>query len=83
VTSVVPGGPSEQAGLKADTASETGADFNGDGDLIVAIEGREVRVFSDLLSYLVNHTRPGQEVTLTVLRGGDKVDVKVTLGERP
>ncbi len=83
VTSVVPGGPSEQAGLKADTAAETGTTFNGDGDLIVAIDGREVRVFSDLLSYLVNHTRPGQEVTLTVLRGGEKVDVKVTLGERP
>jgi 2-alkenal reductase len=71
VTSVVPGGPSEQAGLKADSASETAADFNGDGDLIIAIDGRAVRVFSNLLSYLVNHTRPGQEVTLTVLRGGE------------
>ena len=83
VTSVVPGGPSDQAGVQADSASETAADFNGDGDLIIAIDGREVRVFSNLLSYLVNHTRPGQEVTLTVLRGGEKVDVKVTLGERP
>ena len=83
VTSVVPGGPSEQAGVQADSASETAADFNGDGDLIIAIDGREVRVFSNLLSYLVNHTRPGQEVTLTMLRGGEKVDVKVTLGERP
>ena len=83
VTSVVPGGPSDQAGVQADSASETAADFNGDGDLIIAIDGRAVRVFSNLLSYLVNHTRPGQEVTLTVLRGGEKVDVKVTLGERP
>jgi S1-C subfamily serine protease len=83
VTSVVPNGPSDQAGLKADTASATSADFNGDGDLIVAIDGHDVKVFSDLLSYLVNHTRPGQEVTLTVLRGGEKLDVKVTLGERP
>jgi len=83
VTSVVPGGPSEQAGVQADSASETAADFNGDGDLIIAIDGRAVRVFSNLLSYLVNHTRPGQAVTLTVLRGGEKVDVKVTLGERP
>jgi len=83
VTSVVPGGPSDQAGVQADSASETAADFNGDGDLIIAIDGRAVRVFSNLLSYLVNHTRPGQAVTLTVLRGGEKVDVKVTLGERP
>ena len=83
VTSVIPGGPSDQAGVQADSASETAADFNGDGDLIIAIDGHAVRVFSNLLSYLVNHTRPGQEVTLTVLRGGEKVDVKVTLGERP
>jgi 2-alkenal reductase len=83
VTSVVPGGPSDQAGVQADSASETAADFNGDGDLIIAIDGHAVRVFSNLLSYLVNHTRPGQAVTLTVLRGGEKVDVKVTLGERP
>jgi 2-alkenal reductase len=83
VTAVIPGGPSDLAGVKADSASETAADFNGDGDLIIAIDEREVRVFSDLLSYLVNHTRPGQVVTLTVLRGGEKVDVKVTLGERP
>ena len=51
--------------------------------MIVAIDGQPVKVFSELLSYLVNHTRPGQEVTLTVVRGGKQVEVKVTLGERP
>lgn len=35
------------------------------------------------MSYLINHTRPGQEITLTVLRQGQPRDVKVVLGERP
>jgi 2-alkenal reductase len=84
VTSVIPGGPSDRGGLVADSTGETcPLECNGDGDLIIAIDGHAVRVFSNLLSYLVNHTRPGQAVTLTVLRGGEKVDVKVTLGERP
>lgn len=82
VSSVIEGGPAEQAGLLGDSAS-LGDAFRGDGDLITAIDGRPVRVFSDLLSYLVNHTRPGQTVTLTVLRSGQTVDVPVVLGERP
>ncbi len=82
VTNVIAGGPAEQAGLRGDSAGE-GQDLRGDGDLITAIDGREVKVFSDLLSYLVNHTRPGQTVTLTVLRAGQTVEVAVVLGERP
>jgi len=83
VTSVTPDGPADQGGLRADSAPVDGQGFNGDGDLIVAIDGRPVQVFSDLLSYLVNHTRPGQVVTLTVLREGKQMEVEVTLGERP
>ena len=82
VTQVVQSGPAAQAGIRADSAGE-GALLRGGGDLIVAVDGRPVNVFSDLLSYLVNHARPGQVVTLTVLRDGASVDVGVTLGERP
>jgi 2-alkenal reductase len=82
VRNVVPGGPAETAGLRGDSA-RAGQELRGDGDLIIAIDGREVKVFSDLLSHLVNHTRPGQTVTLTVLRGGQTVEVPVVLGERP
>jgi 2-alkenal reductase len=82
VTDVVKDGPSEGQ-LRADTAGTNSETLKGDGDLIVAIDGRDVVVFSDLLSYLINFKRPGDLVTITVLRGGDKVDVTVTLGERP
>ena len=83
VTTVAPDGPAARAGIRADTAGDNSPRLNGDGDVIMAIDGRPVVVFADLLSYLVNHTRPGQVVTLTVLREGREVEVQVTLGERP
>ena len=83
VTSVTAGGPSEKAGIRADSAPIDATQLKGDGDLIIAIDGHPVSIFSDILSYIINHARPGQEVTLTLIRGGNKMDVKVTLGERP
>ena len=83
VTTVTPGGPSARAGLRADSAALDAPQLNGDGDVIVAVDGKPVRQFSDLLSYLVNEARPGQTVTLSVLRGGQRVEVPVVLGERP
>ncbi len=83
VTSVTAGGPAEKGGVHPDSAAADATQLNGDGDIIIAIDGRPVSIFSDILSYIINHARPGQEVTLTVLRGGNKMDLKVTLGARP
>ena len=82
VTSVVPGGPCDAAGIKGDSATAN-SQLVGDGDLIVAIDGHTVKVFSELMSYLINSTRPGQAVKLSILRGGKPMDVAVTLGTRP
>jgi S1-C subfamily serine protease len=82
VAGVVPGGPVDQGGLKGDSATQN-QQLRGDGDLIVSIDGHNVQVFSQLMSYLVNSTRPGQVITLSVLRGGKPMDLKVTLGTRP
>ncbi len=83
VTSVTSGGPAAKAGIRADTATANATQLKGDGDLVTAIDGHPVKIFSDILSYIINHARPGQDVTLTLLRGGNKMEVKVTLGERP
>ena len=82
VASVVPGGPVDQGGLKGDSAA-VNQQLRGDGDLIVAIDGHNVQVFSQLMSYLVNNTRPGQVITLSILRDGKPMELKVTLGTRP
>jgi serine protease Do len=82
---VVAGGPAERGGVQADSSpncSVTGG-CRGDGDLIVGVDGRAVRSLADLMSYLINTKRPGDEVTLLVFRGGEQREVRVVLGERP
>ena len=86
VATVVPGGPSEAAGMQGGTETvtdENGFEFQRGGDIIIAIDGLEVRRFEDLVSYLVIQASPGQEVVLTVVRGDETLEVPVTLGERP
>jgi S1-C subfamily serine protease len=52
------------------------------GDLIVAVDGQKVASPFDL-NILLNRKRPGDTVTLTIYRGGKKVELPVKLGERP
>jgi S1-C subfamily serine protease len=82
VTCVTPGGPADRGGVKgAGDCQQSG--LAPGGDLIVAIDGHPVRAFSDLLSYLINETSPGDQVTLSVLRAGEPLDLTVTLDARP
>ena len=53
------------------------------GDLIIAIDSQPVQTEAELMRYLLLNKSPGDTITLTVLRGSQKVDVKVTLGTRP
>jgi S1-C subfamily serine protease len=83
VTDVVVGGPADKAGMKAGATSTGIPNLLGGGDLIVAIDGRDVRTFDELLAYLITNKGPGDTVVLTVLRNKEKVDVSITLGKRP
>ncbi|MDP1779988.1 MAG: trypsin-like peptidase domain-containing protein, partial [Anaerolineales bacterium] len=83
VTSVVPGGPADKAGIKAGSTPTNIPGLLGDGDLIIAIDGRETRTFDEMLAYLITHKGPGDTVVLTVLRGTEQVDVSITLDKRP
>lgn len=83
VVSVVPGGPAEKAGIKAGSQPSGIDGLNAGGDLIIAFDGKPIRTFDELLSYLITNKSPGETVVLTVLRDGQTVDVPVTLGERP
>jgi S1-C subfamily serine protease len=70
VGSIETGGPAAEAGLQT-------------GDIVTAIDDQEVRLFEDMISYLINETEPGQTVQLRVLRNGEEQTLAVTLGERP
>ena len=82
VLNVVPGGPSDRAGLRAGS-QQTQYGYNAGGDLIVAVDGQNIIQFSELLNYLMLNKHPGDEIVLTVLRGDELIDLTVTLGERP
>ena len=47
-------------------------------DLIVAVDGRQVKTLDDLLSY-VESKKVGERVVLRVVREGEQQDVAVTL----
>jgi S1-C subfamily serine protease len=85
IQQVVPGGPAEDAGLRGSSRAVEieGMEARVGGDVIVALDGRPVKEFEDLVAYLVRSTQVGQEVELTVLRDGRELDVIVTLGARP
>jgi S1-C subfamily serine protease len=83
ITEVVAGGPADQAGLRAGTRETSIPGLLAGGDLIVAIDGIQVRQFDDLLSYLFKNTEVGQEITLTVVRDNEEVDLTLIVGPRP
>ena len=82
---VVPDGPADKAGLveAEDTRDVDGVTYPVDGDIITAIDDVPVRGIDDLISHMVERTRPGDEVTLDVLAGGRPRKVVVELSARP
>lgn len=69
ILGVEPGSPAGKAGLQK-------------GDLIVAVDGKEVTEVTDLL-YHVSSRRPGETGTVTLLRGGRERDVAVDWFKMP
>jgi len=51
------------------------------GDVIKAFDGKAVKNLKDYSNYLKEH-QPGDTVTFTIERNGEKKDVKLTLSER-
>jgi S1-C subfamily serine protease len=80
---VTPGSPADEAGLRAGTEPTDDPILFAGGDLIIAIDGREVRDFGDLIGYLLTYKSPGDVVMLTILRGNEQLDLELTLGKRP
>jgi len=74
---------SVQNGLKGGTTQTTvvGSRIIIGGDIILDINGTRISNTDDLLSYLEQHTLPGQTVNFTVIRDGRKQTVAVTVGK--
>ena len=85
VIEVAPGGPADGAGVQGgDTPMQlNGMEIPLGGDVVLAINDRDVRKIDDVLGYLQQATQVGETVTLTVWRDGQIIEIDVTLGARP
>jgi S1-C subfamily serine protease len=85
LSEIVPGGPADEAGLEGgdERLRFQAATYRTGGDVILAVEGRQLVTPDDLARY-ISSFQPGERVTLDVLRGGgEREQVEVTLGRRP
>ena len=69
ITDVRADGPAREAGLRH-------------GDVILRVDDHQITSNRDLIDY-VSSIQPGETVEVEVFRGGDRVTLDVTLGERP
>jgi S1-C subfamily serine protease len=83
IEEVTRGGPAAAAGLRGGDR-EVMAGMRRivvGGDVIVAIDGQKIASTLDM-NLVLNRKRPGDSVTVSIYRGGKKMDVSVKLGER-
>jgi 2-alkenal reductase len=83
ILEVNPGSPADKAGLIAGSEPIDIPGLYAGGDLIIAIDGIEVRNFNEMITYLLNHKSPGDKVVMTILRENQEIQVDLTLGKRP
>ena len=81
IVSVTKGAPGDKAGLKGATGSKTidGTPFETGGDVITKIDGTAMHT-ADQVVQTIGAKKPGQQIQLTVVRGGVTSTITVTLG---
>ena len=77
--------PAAQAGIRGGNRDVTvlGQTVRIGGDIIVGVDDTVVKQLNDLSVYMERNKRPGDRVTLTIIRGNQKLFIGVTIGVRP
>lgn len=85
IVTVIPDSPAEMAGLKGVSEIEKidNKEYPKDGDIIISVDGKEVRKISDILIHLQEEKSVGDEMVLGIIRDGEQMDVILTLVVRP
>ncbi len=85
VVTVVEDSPAAEAGLAGSekTVDVEGTTYPIGGDVILAVDGIEVRKIDDILIHLQRAKSVGDEMVLDVLRDGRTTSVTIVLQERP
>lgn len=85
ITDITPGSPAAKSGKLQKgtiTYNQRGEIIDSDGDIIVAIDDKEVRKIDDILTYLEREKEVGDTVTLKILRNDKLENVEIVLGPR-
>ncbi|MFB5619715.1 MAG: S1C family serine protease, partial [Nitrosopumilus sp.] len=85
VITVVEDSPASKAGLIGSdkTIDVGGVSYPMGGDIILAVDGIEVRKIDDILIHLQRAKSVGDEMVLEVLRDGRTTNITIVLQERP
>ena len=85
IVTVIPDSPAEMAGLKGVSEIEKidNKEYPKDGDIIISVDGKEVRKISDILIHLQEEKSVGDEMILGIIRNGEQMDIILTLVVRP
>ena len=86
IADVADDSPAARAGLQGSSETRTvqGLTYALGGDIITAIDGAPVEGLEDLITHLNHSTRPGDRITLDILRDGNQsLSIEVELGARP
>jgi S1-C subfamily serine protease len=84
VQSVVKGSAADKAGLEAGSTSATinGQEVQLGGDIITEVDGKKLKSMEELVE-IIQSSKPGDELELTIFRDGHEKTADVTLGTQP
>ena len=82
---VIHGSPAAIGGLHGSSQNKTidGTKYEIGGDIITGVDGNPIKQIEDILNYLQENKTVGDKITLQIIRDGKKMDVSLTLQERP
>jgi len=84
IMAVIEGSPADLGGLLGvtETVEIDDREYPIDGDIIISVDGIEVRKISDILVHLQRNKVIGDSMELEILRDGEILDMTITLEER-
>jgi S1-C subfamily serine protease len=81
INTIVKNSTADKAGLHGITTDYYGQKHGG--DIITAVNKQNITKIDQLITYVDQHTKPGDTITLTIYRNGHYMDVKANIMERP
>jgi len=85
IVSVIENSPADKAGLHGsnETVNIDGLNYQIGGDIILSVDGKQVRKIDDILIHLQRAKSVGDEMVLEILRDGRTTNITINLEERP